>query len=155
MNVFELKVSIIDIPKLYRTIEISDTCTFDDLHEIIFEAFDRYDPHLYSFFMTGKNTKSVAQIYNSPEITHPMCIEDFMGFDKDKPSTTKTHIRDVDLAFVGTFHYLFDFGDDWWHTIRVLSVRDEKGRKKIRKIVKSAGESPPQYPEYDDDYEDE
>jgi len=154
MNVYQLKVSIIGIPRVYRTIEISDNCTFDDLHAIIFEAFDRYDPHLYSFFLTGKNTKSTAQIYNSPEITHPQNVEDFMGFGRKKPSAARKRIGDIDLAEIGTFHYLFDFGDDWWHTIRVLSVRNEKVRKKIKRIVKSAGESPPQYPEYNDDYED-
>ena len=154
MNVYQLKVSITGIPQLHRTIDISGNCTFDDLHQIIFQAFARYDPHLYSFFMTGKNTQSISQIYRAQEITHPQNVEDLMGFGEKKPSAARTRLDDVDLKQIGTFHYLFDFGDDWWHMIRVLSVREEKGRKKTREIVKSVGEAPPQYQEngeYDDD----
>ena len=51
MNLYRLRVSIMGIPKVYRIIEVAGNCTFDDLHEAIFEAFDRYDPHLYSFFL--------------------------------------------------------------------------------------------------------
>jgi len=48
MNLYRLRVSIMGIPKVYRIIEVAGNCTFDDLQEAIFEAFDRYDPHLYS-----------------------------------------------------------------------------------------------------------
>ena len=50
MKIYQFRVSIIGIPNLYRTIEVSENCTFDDLHDAIFQAFDRYDSHLYSFF---------------------------------------------------------------------------------------------------------
>jgi len=53
MKKYQFRISIMGIPKLYRIIEASDNCTFDDLHAAIFKAFDRYDNHLYSFFITG------------------------------------------------------------------------------------------------------
>jgi len=52
------------------------------------------------------------------------------------------------------FHYLFDFGDDWWHRIRVQSVRTGGFKKKSIKVIKSIGKSPEQYPDYDE-YDDE
>jgi hypothetical protein len=52
------------------------------------------------------------------------------------------------------FHYLFDFGDDWWHRIRVQKIYEINPGKKHIKLIKSVGESPPQYMDYDD-YEDE
>ena len=119
MKLYQLKVSIIGIPKLYRVIEISEYCTLEDLHNAIFDAFNRYDPHLYSFFVTKADTKNMRLIINSPEITHPQNTEDLMGFGKKKPSATKTKIGSVDLSEKDVFHYLFDFGDDWWHRIRV------------------------------------
>jgi len=54
MRIYQFRVSIIGIPNLYRIIEASENCTFDNLHEAIFQAFDRFDEHLYSFLSPAK-----------------------------------------------------------------------------------------------------
>lgn len=154
MKIYQLKVSIIGIPKVYRVIEVSENCTFDDLHNAIFDAFDRYDPHLYSFFITKADTKNMRSIINAPEITHQQNTEDIMGFGKKKPSAKKTKIDSVDLAEKDVFHYLFDFGDDWWHCILVEKITESKSNLKRIKLIKSVGKAPPQYPD-DEDYFDE
>jgi hypothetical protein len=150
MKLYQFKISIIGIPKLYRIIEASGNCTFNDLHEKIFEAFNRFDPHLYSFFITKSDTKNVRLIIKAPEITHPENTEDFMGFAKKKMSTAKTKIDNARLEEKDVFHYLFDFGDDWWHRILVQSIKQIEQKGKSIKIIKAVGEAPPQYPEYDD-----
>ena len=155
MRIYQFRVSIIGIPKLYRIIEASENCTFDDFHDAIFQSFDRYDDHLYSFFITRKDTKNVRSRYDAPEITHPQNVEDIMGFGERKKSTAKTRICDVGLNEKDIFHYLFDFGDDWWHRIKVQNINETKSNIKHIKLIKSAGESPPQYPNYDDDYDEE
>ena len=83
-----------------------------------------------------------------------MNVEDIMGFDKRKLSTANTRIGDVGLNKNDVFHYLFDFGDDWWHRIKVQNIGETESKKKHIKLIKSAGESPPQYPDYDD-YDEE
>lgn len=155
MKIYQFRVSIIGIAKLYRIIEASDNCTFDDFHNAIFQAFDRFDEHLYSFFITRKDIKNTRSIYSAPEITHPMCLEDTMGFKKKKKSTAKTRIGDIGLNDKDVFHYLFDFGDEWWHRIKVQNVSDTKSQQKNIKVIQSVGESPPQYPDYDDDYDED
>jgi hypothetical protein len=155
MKQYQFKVSIMGLPKVYRVIEASGNCTFDDLHDAIFAAFDRYDEHLYSFFITKSDSKSRRSIMQAPEITHPEAMEDFMGFGKKTRSTANTTIDDVQLEVKDVFHYLFDFGDDWWHRIRVESITESSSGKKSVRIVKSVGQSPPQYPEYVDEDEDE
>lgn len=155
MKMYRFKVSIVGITNLHRVIEASGNCTFDDLHDAIFEAFDRYDEHLYSFFITKSDSKSRRSIVQAPEITHPEAMEDFMGFGKKTRSTAITTIDDVKLEVKDVFHYLFDFGDDWWHRIRVESITESSSGKKSVRIVKSVGQSPPQYPEYVDEDEDE
>jgi hypothetical protein len=154
MKTYKMKVSLLGLPRVYRLLEVSENSTFDDLHEAIFEAFHRYDPHLYSFFLSGKDTKSIRTIYQAPEITHPMNTEDIMGFGPRKQSTAKVRMRDVGFCEKDVFHYLFDFGDDWWHRIRVESVGESKAKRKFIHLLKSIGESPPQYPE-EDEYDDE
>lgn len=153
MKVYQLRVSLMAVPKLYRLIDASENCSFEDLHEMIFMAFNRYDPHLYSFFVTKKDTKNIRAIYDSPEITHPQNVEDVMGFGKKKSSAAKTRIGDADFTKGDVFHYLFDFGDDWWHRIRVQKIGAIRTNKKCLKLIKSVGVSPAQYPDYDDEYE--
>lgn len=155
MKVYQLKVSIIGIPKLYRVIELSENCTLDELHMAIYGAFERYDPHLYSFFITKADTKNVRTIINAPEITHPQNTEDLMGFGKKKPSATKTKIGSIDLAEKDVFHYLFDFGDDWWHRIRVEKIVESKNNQKRINLIKAVGEAPPQYPDGEDYFDED
>jgi hypothetical protein len=155
MRVYQLRVSIIGLPKVYRIIEASENCTFDDLHETIFDAFNRDDPHLYSFFITKKDTKSIHSIYEAPEITHPQNVENLYGFGRKKKSTAKTRLGEVEWVEKDIFHYLFDFGDEWWHRIRVQSIKETNLRKKSIKIIKSIGESPPQYLDYDDYFDED
>lgn len=52
------------------------------------------------------------------------------------------------------FYYLFDFGDEWWHCLKVEAVTETTGKKKHAKIIKAVGESPPQY-EYEEDDDDD
>jgi hypothetical protein len=151
MKRYRLKVSIIGSPRLYRLFDVSSNATLEELHEAIFNAFDRYDPHLYSFFMTRKDTKNIRAIYDAPEITHPQNVEDFMGFGPAKPSAAQTRVGDLDLAEKEVFHYLFDFGDDWWHRIRVESVTEVPGKGQYVNLVKAVGKAPDQYPDYDED----
>ena len=153
MNVYRLRVSIMGISKVYRIIEVSGNCTFDDLHEAIFEAFDRYDHHLYSFFLTRKDTQNIHSIYDAPEITHPQATQDPFGFGTPKKSAARAKIDDAGLKEKEVFHYWFDFGDDWWHRIRVQSVRESPSKKKHIQMVKWVGESPPQYEGLDEDDE--
>lgn len=154
MTLYRLKVSIIGIPKLYRLLDVPANSSFEALHEAIFDAFDRYDPHLYSFFITRKDTKSLRTIYDAPEITHPQNTEDLIGFGARKPSAADTCLGDLDLQEKEVFHYLFDFGDDWWHRIRVESVLESPVSRKTIKCIKSVGPSPDQYPDYNDDDDD-
>jgi len=153
MKTYRFRVSIIGIPRLYRIIEASEDCTFDDFHDAIFHAFERFDEHLYSFFITQKDTRDSQTIYDAPEITHPMSVKNSTRFEKKKKSASGIQIGDVGLKEKDVFHYLFDFGDNWWHRIMVQKISETMPKKKHIKLIKSVGESPPQYPEFDEDEE--
>lgn len=156
MQKYRLKISLKGVParELSRTIEISGNCTFDDLHEEIFEAFDRYDEHMYSFFLTRQDTENKRKIMNSDEITHPYGLES--GFS-DARSSAETTIDDAKLKEKDVLHYWFDFGDDWWHRIRVEEITESKDSNQVVRIVEKVGKSPEQYPDDDDEdfYDDE
>jgi hypothetical protein len=148
MRVYRFKVSIIGVSRLYRIIEATENCTFNELHEAIFQAFNKYDPHLYSFFITKQDTKSLPKILTSPEITHPDNVENIMGVECERESACQTLICHAGLKENDIFHYLFDFVDDWWHRIEVKKVTEIPTRNKYIRIIHSMGMPPPQYPDY-------
>lgn len=157
MAVYLFKVALDHDKRTYRHIEILDSQTLEDFHEIIFEAFDRYDEHLYSFYLTGTATKSLSKRRRAPEITDPMIIEDegplFFMRERELYDASKTTIGDLGLKEKDKMYYLFDFGDEWWHEITLLSIIETKRKTGLPRIVKKVGESPDQYPDLDEEWE--
>jgi len=112
MDVYKFKVALMYDKRTYTEIELLENHTLEQLHHIIFKAFDRYEEHLYSFFLTRKATKSKRTIFDSQEFTSPIALEDDLVFwKKEKNDASKTQIRDLDLVIKDKIYYLFDFGD--------------------------------------------
>ncbi len=139
---------------IWRKIAMKGSHTLDDLHEMIFDAFDRDDEHLYSFFFPKQGVKNARRIMQeSQEFTHPAACDD-SPFGSDAGDATKTKLSSLSLKPKQLFYYLFDFGDEWWHEITVEDTEAvaEKGQK-YPYIVEKKGKSPPQYPD-DEEYDD-
>jgi hypothetical protein len=152
VKLYRLKVALMYNKRIYRNVEILENQSLDKLHESIFHAFDRYDAHLYSFFLTRKGTKNLRVIFDAPEYTHPMNLEDLWGFaSKEKHNAQKAKIGSLGLNEKDKFYYLFDLGDEWWHEVTVLTTQTVKTVQAYPRIVKKVGESPEQYPECDDE----
>jgi len=154
VKAYLFKVALMHKRRIYRNIEILENQTLADLHEMIFDAFDRYDEHLYSFFLTWKSTRSTRTIYGSPEYTHPMALQQqyALGFKKQYNAGEST-IGKLGLREKDKLYYLFDFGDEWWHELTVLKIQSAAKSEQYPKIVKIAGESPDQYPDYEEEHE--
>ncbi len=150
-KVYRLRVSMVGFSGLYRILDAASDATFANLHNAIFHAFDRDDQHLYSFYMTGTDTKDVRRIRQAREISaQDAGVGDgLLGFTSSGSSAKKTRIGDVELDEGDVFHYLFDYGDEWWHRIRVEAVLESDAKKKGIVLVQSVGASPAQYPDFD------
>ena len=124
-----------------RIIDIRGSQTLDALHQAIFRAFDREDHHLYEFQIGGKKPMDrKCQIYG-------MVMDDAGPNEKSAKEAT---IAALHLSVGSPFFYWFDFGDDWWHEVRLLAVNpSEKGAGRYPRIVERKGESPPQYADWD------
>ncbi|CAK8712361.1 PRiA4b ORF-3-like protein [Candidatus Electrothrix aarhusensis] len=129
-------------PVIGRTVEIRGDQTLEDLHGILFKAFDREEEHLYEFQLKGAGPMD-------PENKKYISSSAGEGFDEPKPDGVCEEIKigSLELEEGEAFAYWFDFGDDWWHQINVVSITepvpDPKG--KYPKIIKRKGDSPPQY----------
>ena len=134
-------------PIIARTIEISSEETLADLHQIIFEAFDREDEHMYEFQIGGMGP-------NDPEaLRYGLSMKLANGLDSEEyvADVRQTKIGTLDLEQDEAFGYWFDFGDDWWHQIDVTEVKKKAPKKKYPIITSRTGDSPPQYPNWDEE----
>lgn len=128
-------------PVVSRTLEIRGDQTLEDLHDAIFDAFDREDEHMYEFQVGGKGPHDPdAKRYGLAEVFEEMDDEDKMDGDAGQ-----TSIDALNLQKGARFGYWFDFGDDWWHQINVISIREKTGPGNYPKVIKKVGKSPPQY----------
>lgn len=156
VNMYRIKVSLLDVPinQLHRVIEISGNAPFDLLHRIIFQAFDRHDPHLYRFLLTYRETKSMRALYDckimveDTEMVGPPPWDDPEEIRHDAHAFT---LDDAQFKEKDFFYYWFDFGDDWLHRLKIEKIFQKENDLPEGAFyvgfIKSVGESPPQYGE--------
>ena len=138
VSVYVFKVSLKESPKIWRKIEIKGNQTLHHLHKAIFEAYERYDEHLYAFFMSNKPWDRSSE-YGLPDP------------ERSVKNSKRARIDSLDLQMKRKFLYLFDFGDDWWHSIQLLGIKGEELKNTYPRVIESQGEAPPQYPPYNED----
>jgi tetratricopeptide (TPR) repeat protein len=133
--IHRFKVSLKDRPEIWCIIDIKGNQMLSSLHKAIFKAFDRFEEHQYSFFLSNKPYDRESE-YGSP------CL------DSDGTGKLATRIRIDSIALYGgpRFLYLFDYGDEWWHEVELMSVTERVSRASYPRVVKKQGKSPPQYP---------
>jgi Plasmid pRiA4b ORF-3-like protein len=89
-----------------------------------------------------------------PRYVVPMELESDWGPDWGPPilgTVDKTTIDSMRLKVGQQFGYWFDFGDDWHHQIGVEGIDEGPGEGEYPRVVRRVGESPPQYPDSDEE----
>jgi hypothetical protein len=149
-RVYTLDVSLLSGPvtkkfakknrSVVRTIEIRGDQTLEQLHEAIFAAFDRDDPHMYEF-QFGKGPMDPE----GPRYVLPEAAEDADEWGAPIAGTVDTTIDALGLEEGRSFGYWFDFGDDWHHEIDVVKIDPGPPTGDYPRVVARVGDSPPQY----------
>ncbi|MBM4331907.1 MAG: plasmid pRiA4b ORF-3 family protein [Deltaproteobacteria bacterium] len=132
-----------------RTIQIRGDQSLEDLHNAIFDAFDREDNHMYEFQIGGKgpmDPKARRYVLN-------MYDDDLNSEAKPAGDVRQTPIGSIGLKENEAFGYWFDFGDDWWHQVNVVSIEEVGVVGKYPKVTKRVGKSPPQYVDWNEEGE--
>ena len=115
--------------EVYRNIEICGDETLDRLCQIILEAFDFDDEHLYEFCMDNR-MYSENSYQSDPE--------------EEDDASTDIALDKLKLNKGQKFWLHYDFGDDWMFTITVHKINEVEESFEPR-IVKSKGQIQ-QYP---------
>ena len=112
----QIKVTLAAVkPPVWRRILVSEKITLLDLHDVIQSAFGWQDYHLHEFKI--RNTS-----YGDPQ-------NDDTGL---YPLIDEAHVtlKELKLSEGEQFTYIYDFGDDWHHTLQVEKILPhEKGQR--------------------------
>ena len=122
--------------EISRVIEIRGDQTLEQLHHAIFEAYDRWDEHLYEFQFGKRPFDPDGPNYGVPDPA--------AGKKGDGDART-TKLDDLDLKPDRVFGYWFDFGDDWFHQVQVERIEQAIPTVTYPRVIKRVGKSPPQY----------
>lgn len=120
----------------YRHIQISKSATLYRLHKAIISAFDFEDDHAHAFFMDNHYWSGCAAFFS-------------MKMHGDERLTKSYKLEKLNLSKGDQFKYVFDFGDEWRFQCKVLRELDEQ--LDVPRVIRSVGESPEQYPEWDEE----
>ncbi len=145
-NLYVLSVFLVGGPisekfakkQISRVIEIRGDQTLEQLHEAIFQAYDRWEQHLYEFQFGKRPFDPDGPNYG---IANPKSRK------KGDGDARTTKLDDLKLEPERVFGYWFDFGDDWFHQLQVERIEKAIPTVDYPRVIKRVGKSPPQYPE--------
>ena len=114
-----------------RRIEVPLAIRLDDLHPVIQVAMGWENYHLYEF-RVGRTVR-----YGIPDPDWP---------DSGALSVQKATLADL-LAHLKrneTFHYIYDFGDDWLHTVALEALGEADPELTYPRLLTAQGQCPPE-----------
>lgn len=121
-----------EYPSVWREVELLERHTLHDLHAVLQKAFALNDAHLYAFYLNNNPFDRVFD-YDGP------------GALSAKRHAEKTRLSSLPLKVNKRFLYLFDFGDELLHEVRVLRRDEPIPGVAYPRIVAEEGDAPPQY----------
>jgi hypothetical protein len=120
-------------PLVWREIEVPGDASFWDLHVAMQDAMGWLDYHLHQFTVPHPRTRRPLTfgIHNLLQ-------------DCDDPPGWATQIATVFTVSNPTGRYVYDFGDDWWHTITLIDVIKRDFTVRYPRCVGGARAGPPE-----------
>ncbi len=132
-GILQLKISLEGTkPLVWRRILMQNKATFLALHNAIQNSFGWEDYHLHEFRIAG------ACIGLAPDYKD--------AFDSEKPDfeSKKTLLSQFLEKEGQTIQYVYDFGDDWMHTIKLEKILPIEKGKKYPMCIDGAMNCPPE-----------
>ncbi|GFP20780.1 hypothetical protein HKBW3S06_00007 [Candidatus Hakubella thermalkaliphila] len=115
-QVYQFKITLKRVrPPIWRRIQVPETYTFWDLHVAIQDAMDWSDYHLHQFELVNPSTGIEMEIgIPEDEFESVFGRETLPGW---KQKIAKWFSMENRLA-----NYIYDFGDDWEHTVKLEKI---------------------------------
>ncbi|CAM3027189.1 plasmid pRiA4b ORF-3 family protein [Komagataeibacter xylinus] len=129
----QIRVSIDDIePAVWRRLVVPSEWNLEQLHLAIQAAFNWWNSHLHEFEIGG------LRYGNAIEAAEGSAIGDPQVFDE-----RQVRLRDFRNAG-SAFTYVYDFGDDWRHTVEIEELLFLESAPQHATCVDGARARPPE-----------
>ena len=127
--IYQLKITLLDIePPIWRRVVVDGQSSLGDLHLIIQIAMGWTNSHLHEFRIGDSR--------------YGMCDPEFDDLGEGAQDEEMFTLEQV-APFVGVeFLYLYDFGDNWEHLVRVEAI-EEPEKKEFRPVCLAGERSCP------------
>lgn len=134
-----LRVELKDFePEIYREVLVDPDITLRALHAVIQAAMGWEDTHLYAFAQPLRSTESFWKIPNLRKWQPPS--RDAWG--EPMGNDTKVKLSELLTAPKQRLLYLYDFGDEWLHTITLMALSTFP--KPLPHLLKAQNGCPPE-----------
>ena len=129
-QIIQMKITLEGIrPPIWRRVLVDKKSTLADLHSIIQETMGWTNSHLHQFIIRG--------VFFDPNPQDPDCNHD--AKDEHKYTLSELHSGEV-----SEFHYEYDFGDGWNHTIVFEKLLPLDPIEKYPRCIKGKRACPPE-----------
>jgi hypothetical protein len=125
----------VSLGKVWRLIAMPAKATLDELVALILRSMKFDDDHLYEFTYRDRMGAEVSALHPSME---------------EGPWADMIPVGTLPLEPGRTMDLLYDFGDSWRFTIKLVRIDPPTAKARSPRIVESHGKAPEQYPNWDE-----
>jgi len=130
-------------PGTFRDIEIAADSSLYKLAEAINRAYGFAFDHAFGFY-----SKLTGNFYDSP-VKYELFTD--MGDPSEGAlSVKKTGVAEAFPKDKAKLLFLFDYGDEWVFKTERIGSGPKAAKTRYPRVVKSEGEAPEQYPDYEE-----
>ena len=127
-SIARLKIILEDVePRVVRHVDVPLALRLDRLHLVIQAAMPWTNSHLWAFEAEGST-------WGDPEL----------GLDDARPAARSTLQGVLEETGKKSLTYIYDYGDNWEHKIRLEDIREPVQGQLYPALVKAEGRCPPE-----------
>ena len=139
---FKIQLKGVKKPPVYRVVVVNDDITFHQFHEIIQISMGWLNYHLYQFSPTGYGSYPNIQM-DTPEGNLEFApVSTLKNGHRHMFDSFKVKLTDYFQAEQDKITYIYDFGDDWTHSITLMNITPLKVDRPY--VTKGKGKCPPE-----------
>lgn len=146
MRTHILEANLLQNRPVTRQIEVSGDTSLYDLAEAIVRAYGFDFDHAFGFFSRTSEDYFHSEKKYELFADMPQLAAEHPGSE----SVQRTKVSEVRNILGKTMLFLFDYGDMWRFTVRLVGFGAAEPKTKYPRILKKTGRSPEQYPATDE-----